>query len=220
VGHTDLVTSVVFSPDGKKLASGSYDNTVRLWDVETGQAIGLALEGHTDWVRTVVFSPDGKKLASGSHDNTVQLWDVETGKTMGSPVEDHTNWTTTVSPDRKNLASQSHDNAMQHWDIKTSQAIGSALKGHLVLNDVFSPDGKSTTLSTIHSASFADVQLCSAVMSIDEQGFLQHGKMRLLWLPLMLRGTIAALPSVVAVGSQLGAISLIRWPVESSTVII
>ena len=222
-GHTHWVTSVVFSPDGKKLASGSADKTVRLWDVETGQAIGLAFEGHTNWVTNVVFSPDGKKLASGSYDNTVQLWDVETGQAIGSALEGHTNWVTNVvfSPDGQMLASGSHDNTIRLWDIETGQAIQLALEGHtdMALNLTFSLDGKPTR-STIDSAVFADVQLCSAILSIDELGFLQHGKTRVLWLPTMLRGEIAGLPSVVAVGSQSGAISLIHWPVERSSMII
>ena len=77
-GHRSFVRSVVFSPDGTKLASTSNDDTLRLWDVETGAAIGSALKGHTSDVNSVVFSPDGSKLASASYDNTVRLWDVET----------------------------------------------------------------------------------------------------------------------------------------------
>ena len=67
-GHTDPVDSVAFSPDGKTLASGSDDDTVRLWDVATGQQIGSPLTGHTGAVTSVAFSPDGKTLASGSDD--------------------------------------------------------------------------------------------------------------------------------------------------------
>src|ERR1700685_1003341 len=72
-GHKSGVSSVVFSPDGSKLASASDDHTVRLWDVETGTAIGSALEGHSSSVYLVVFSPDVSKLASASSDNTVRL---------------------------------------------------------------------------------------------------------------------------------------------------
>ena len=67
-----------FSSDGKQLASGSWDRTVRLWDVETGACV-RTLEGYGDWVICVCFSPDGKQLVSGSNDKTVRVWDVETG---------------------------------------------------------------------------------------------------------------------------------------------
>jgi WD40 repeat protein len=75
-GHRDKVCSVAFSPDSKYLASGSRDNMVKLWSVESQKEVST-LQGHTSWVMSVAFSPDSKYLASGSYDKTVKLWSVE-----------------------------------------------------------------------------------------------------------------------------------------------
>ena len=70
-----------FSPDGKRLASASGDQTLKLWDAATGQEL-LTLKGHTGEVTGVSFSPDGKRLASASDDQTLKLWDVATGQEL------------------------------------------------------------------------------------------------------------------------------------------
>ena len=70
------VGAVAFNPNGRTIVTGSWDNTLRLWDVDTGQPIGAPLQGHTDSVRSVVFSPDGTLIVSGSGDKTLRLWNA------------------------------------------------------------------------------------------------------------------------------------------------
>jgi WD40 repeat protein len=66
---------VSFSPDGKRIVSGSSDNTLKVWDAQTGQET-LTLKGHYDRVLSVSFSPDGKRIVSGSYDKTLKVWDI------------------------------------------------------------------------------------------------------------------------------------------------
>jgi hypothetical protein len=152
-GHDGVAYSAAFSPDGKVLAIGSRDDTVRLWDVATLTPIGQPLTGHNgEGVSAVVFSPDGKILASGSYDGTVRLWDVGTLTPIGQPLTGRKTSSVSVpamafSPDGKVLAIGSRDDTVRLWDVATRAFIGRPITVDVSISDlisavVFSPDGK------------------------------------------------------------------------------
>eukprot|EP00759_Apiculatamorpha_spiralis_P043563 PhF_6_TR40879/c0_g1_i1/m.61828 len=103
-GHTDTVITTTYSPDGKRMATGSADNTARIWDAGTGTLIAT-LTGHYNAVTSVCFSCDCKRIATGSKDNTARIWDVENG-TVITTLTGHYKAVTSVcfSPDGKHIA--------------------------------------------------------------------------------------------------------------------
>ncbi|KAK6971358.1 WD40 repeat-like protein [Favolaschia claudopus] len=145
LGHDSPVTSVAFSPDSQRIVSGSYDNTVHIWDAATGAAFG-PLQGHVGPVTSVALSPDSQRIVSGSFDQTVRIWDAATGAAIREPLQGHDSWVTSVvfSPDSQHIVSGSYDNTVRLWDTATGAAIGEPLQGQvgLVTSVAFSPDGK------------------------------------------------------------------------------
>ncbi|MGK7881377.1 MAG: hypothetical protein AB4060_14965 [Crocosphaera sp.] len=146
-GHQGWVTSIAFSPDNKHIVSGSYDNTIKLWDWDiNSKKLIHTFEGHEDWVNSVAFSPDGKYLVSGSNDNTVKLWNVQDKKLIHT-FKGHQDSVNSVafSPNKKDqyIVSGSDDKTVKRWDVQSKKLIHS-FEGHqnYVNSVAFSPDGQ------------------------------------------------------------------------------
>eukprot|EP01052_Picozoa_sp_SAG31_P025190 SAG31_NODE_2195_length_6220_cov_9.014703_1_plen_439_part_10 len=122
-GHSRGVNSVAFDASGGTLASGSHDQTVKLWDVASGECL-RTLEGHSDSVESVAFDASGGTLASGSHDQTVKLWDVASGECLRT-LEGHSDSVESVAFDASGgtLASGSDDQTVKLWDVASGECL-------------------------------------------------------------------------------------------------
>ena len=142
-GHDDWVGSIAFSPDGKRIVSGSVDRTIKTWDAATGVEL-MTLRGHKEDVKSVAFSPDGQRIVSSSRDKTIKIWDAATGAELIT-LRGHGQSINLVafSPDGKCIVSASADNTIKVWDAANGAEI-MTLRGHIfaVKSAAFSPDGK------------------------------------------------------------------------------
>ncbi|KAF5838373.1 WD40-repeat-containing domain protein [Dunaliella salina] len=141
-GHSTYVNSVAISQDGRLVASGSDDGSVKLWDLGSRKCTAT-LTGHEGDVRCVAISPDGVTLASASNDRIIKLWDTQSGSCKAS-LEGHCNWVRCVafSLDGALLASGGNDDTLRVWDARSARSIA-VFKGHCgpVTSVVFSADG-------------------------------------------------------------------------------
>ena len=151
VGHTGQVWSAAFSPDGKRIVTGSWDKTAKVWDAGTGQEI-LTLKGHKCWVASAAFSPDGKRIVTGGGEwgypgrsllSEAKVWDAATGQEIldltrqPAPV-----WCVVFSPDGQRIVTGSQDGMVKVWDAATGQEVFALKCDGEVSSVALSPDGQ------------------------------------------------------------------------------
>jgi WD40 repeat protein len=141
-GHTDTVLCLAFSPDGNKLATGSWDGTAMIWNCSDWSCTAV-LKGHTSSINSIEFSPDGMVLATGSHDNTARLWSAADGKCIAT-LSGHSYWIESLafSPDGCTLATGSRDKTVKLWRVPSGECLHTFdIPGYVPVLK-FSPDGK------------------------------------------------------------------------------
>jgi len=145
--HLGVVSCVAISPDGKTLVTGSYDQTLTLWQLSTGRVLHT-LTGHGGKVYCVAIAPDGRTIASGSGDRSVRLWKLSTGRelrTCGGWLGSHSDRVLAVafSPNRRKLVSGSADRAIKIWRVSSGKELRSLCgQAAAVVAAAISPDGK------------------------------------------------------------------------------
>jgi len=140
-GHDEVVYLVAFSPDGKRIISGSRDNTIKVWDSATGAEL-MTLRGH-DGLSSIAFSPDGKRIISGSDDKTIKTWEAATGAELMT-LRGHKGEVISAafSPDGKRIVSGSNDKTIKIWDAATGTEL-MTLRGYDgIWPGAFDPDVK------------------------------------------------------------------------------
>jgi len=156
-GHSESVNSVAISADGQTVASGSWDNTIKIWELGTGKSLRIliweigtgkllrTLSGHSSSVFSVAISADGQTVASGSKDKTIKIWELKTGELLRT-LSGHSDSVISVaiSADGQTVTSGSYDNTIKIWELKTGKLLRT-LSGHsdFVHSVAISADGQT-----------------------------------------------------------------------------
>jgi len=122
---------ISFSPDGTRIAVGSHDKTVRVWEPQTDSIALGPLEGHSDVVVDVQYSPDGRFIASGGEDKLVKLWDTDTGACVATLKHDDAIECISFSPDGRHIATACRDFLIRIWVAEEAKLALDPLSGHI-----------------------------------------------------------------------------------------
>ncbi|VFN04377.1 MAG: WD40 repeat [Candidatus Kentron sp. G] len=174
-GHSNVILALAFSPDGSRLLSGSFDNTARLWDIESDKPLAV-LRGHTDDIYAVAFSPDGERLVTGSNDHTLRLWAApgngRTGAELLAELTGHTDKVRVAAftPDGRYLLSGSWDKTLRLWDGRDGEFIKElATQNRGVESLSIAPDGKSVLTGSGETGSGGFINHVFAIPSGEER---------------------------------------------------
>jgi WD40 repeat protein len=177
-GHGSAVRAVEFSKDGRLVLSGSHDNTVKVWDVETAHAI-KTFRGHDSWVRACAFSPDGRLVLSGSHDTRARTWGItdyeEIRVLQGKVLRGHYDAVLNASFSHKDdrIVTASRDRTARTWDFHSGQQLKSFEEGHAFLasSAVFFPNGKRLATGAVDNTTrIWDVSSGTELKRLDRTG--------------------------------------------------
>ena len=122
-GHSGWVNSVAITPDGERVVTGSWDETIKIWDMQSGECLDT-LEGHSGWVNSVAITPGGERVVTGSSDNTIKIWDIQSGECLDT-LEGHLSGVISVAitPDGERVVTGSWDGTIKIWDMQSGECI-------------------------------------------------------------------------------------------------
>jgi WD40 repeat protein len=218
-GHSSYVNSVAFSHDSTRLASASYDSTVKIWDASSGACL-QTLEGHSSYVNSVAFSHDSARLASASDDSTVKIWDASSGACLQT-LEGHSDWVSSVafSHDSTRLASASDDSTVKIWDASSGAClqtldVGKTLRGFSFdpTNSYFYTDRGTIDIQSLETSIRTDIVEPARPLHVgtgfsSECIWIQHAGKNMLWVPSEYRPSHSSVSgTIVGVGVRSGRV--------------